>query len=181
MNRQEKRDLVKNLRKRGATKEQAISFMERITSNTNNPRYAFEGEKVKLDVARLMSYKEWDFSFSENYKKWVLAHKDDVFTVEYDEYRKQKNTKDLNSIVQLAEDETQPKWLFWSGDLIRIISQENIDIVEREVEKRKQKEQELQNKIDNLTFEAYNRDYHKNDKVEIKKAENLYNGYKDDI
>ena len=42
-------------------------------------------------------------------------NKDTVFTVEYDEKYKNKP-----SLVCLKEDTTDPKWLFWVGDLIEV-------------------------------------------------------------
>lgn len=118
MNREEKREFIKKLQKKGASKDAAKRFVEKITSNSQNPRYAFEGEKVKIDYVRLISYPDWDTNYSEDYKRWITAHKDDVFTVEFDPIKKEKNNKTINVLVQLKEDETNPKWLFWAGDLI---------------------------------------------------------------
>lgn len=118
LNRAKRRELTKVLMKRGASKDAAEGFVERICSYSPNPRNAWEGEKVKLDVARIASYKEWNKGFASKYRDWIIANKDRVFTVEYDPVRVRNNSKDKEMIVQLAEDETAPKWLFWAGDLI---------------------------------------------------------------
>ena len=176
-NRETRRKAIKNLQKRGMTKEQATAFIERLYGSTPNPRFAYEGEKVQLDVARLMSYREWyagneKTGFREEYKDWVRSHLGDTFTVEYDPSREKTSTK--NSIVQLKEDETNPKWLFWSGDLIRVDCEENKQIIEnikKERENKKvEKEYKIQNSIDEATQELYNREYTK-----------LYKGYSDDV
>lgn len=124
MNRPRRRELVKSLIKRGATKDTAEAFVARICSNSMNPRTAWEGEKVKLDVPRIASYKEWQKGFASKYRDWIIANRGRVFTVEYDPVRVRNNSKDKFSIVQLKEDETTPKWLFWAGDLIPEPNQE---------------------------------------------------------
>ena len=122
MGREQKREIARKLRKKGLPREVAEAYAERLTSETRNPRYAWEGEKVKLDVLQLTSYKEWRSEgigpHRKKYQDWVLAHAEDVFTVEYDPDKVERGAKDVKTLVQLKEDTTEPKWLFWAGDLI---------------------------------------------------------------
>ena len=122
MNREERRAAVKKLAKKGLTKESAITFVKRIDSITTNPITTWEGEKVTLDYNRIISYPDWK-QMREDYRNWVTEHKNDIFTVEFDPLKKEKQTADYNSFVQFVEDETKPKWLFWAGDLIPVEGQ----------------------------------------------------------
>ena len=66
-----------------------------------------EGTKVKLDVDKILSTKQ----------RRHLSQKyiDFVFTVEYE-----SRFGDEPSIVLLKEDDTDPKWLWWAGELIAV-------------------------------------------------------------
>ena len=76
-----------------------------------------EGTKVKLNWELIKRHPDWKIQ-RKDYKEWVEAHKDEVFTVEWDENRKKNNTSDKKFLVCLKEDETNPKWLFYSSTLI---------------------------------------------------------------
>ena len=161
MNRAEKRQLVKTLQTKGLSREQATTYAERTASKTQNLRAAWEGEKVKLDVAQLMSYKEWkDKTYDHNrkaYQEWVLTHAGEVFTVELDPAR--KGTRQQNLIVQLQEDATSPKWLFWAGDLIPEREQPLLEQKRREQDEQEQAQKdEMENKIWNATEELLRRE-----------------------
>ena len=93
-----------------------------MDSITTNPITAWEGEKVTLDYNRIISYPDWK-QMREDYRNWVTEHKNDIFTVEFDPLKKERQTADYNSLVQFVEDETKPKWLFWAGDLIPVEGQ----------------------------------------------------------
>lgn len=75
-----------------------------------------EGTKVKLNWELIKRHPDWKIQ-RKDYKEWVEAHKDEVFTVEWDENRKRNNTSDKKFLVCLKEDETDPKWLFYSSTL----------------------------------------------------------------
>ena len=117
MNRADRRAAVKKLTKGGLTRESAQTFVKRMTDKTSNPVTAWEGEKVKLDYERMISYPDWK-QLREDYRNWVTEHKDDVFTVEFDPVKKAGKAGNVNKVVQLVEDTTSPKWLFFAGDLI---------------------------------------------------------------
>jgi len=126
LNREQKREMIRRLRKQGLTKASAETCIIRMENKTENLPFSFEGEKVKIDFARIVSYPDWN-ELKENYRNWITEHKDEVFTVQFDPKRKEKNTNDVNTIVQLEEDTTEPKWLFWAGDLIPEKDQPNKD------------------------------------------------------
>lgn len=115
MNRQQKRAKVKDLQKQGIKRETAKKFVEQ--------RYSYqeleEGQTVKLNYELMIRHPDWKIQ-REDFKTWVTEHKDDYFTVEWDTTRKLNNTKDKKINVCLAEDTTNPKWLFYSDTLIPI-------------------------------------------------------------
>lgn len=69
------------------------------------------GSKVKLKYNQIIARKDWD-KLSKNYKTFVEENKDVEFTIE------ETDAKNLFKMVSLREDTTDPKWLFWVGDLI---------------------------------------------------------------
>lgn len=73
-----------------------------------------EGTKVKLDVEKILSKKQVRH-LSQKYIDFVNAHKDDVFTVLYTD-----KFGDNPDIVMLEEDPSDPKWLWWTGELIKV-------------------------------------------------------------
>jgi hypothetical protein len=52
---------------------------------------------------------------TDDYRTFVEANEDTIFTVEYDKFRENPST-----LVCLKEDPTPVKWLFWTGHLIKI-------------------------------------------------------------
>lgn len=135
MNREERRAVAKRLgKKKGMTLEQAQTFLKRMDSITTNPTTAWEGEKVKLDYNRIITNPDW-IRMRKDYKAWINAHKDDVFTVEFDPAKKENNSRTKDIWVQLVEDETEPKWLFWAGDLIPEAGQNKPDTKKEEFSK----------------------------------------------
>lgn len=113
MNREQRRRAEKALRHSGKTREQArqivneFEFMHPVKKLSN-------GDKVKLNVAGIKS----DVNFkrkTDEYKTFVDTHQDDVFTVELD-----PKFHGNAILVCLAEDETEPKWLWHESDLERV-------------------------------------------------------------
>ena len=95
------------------TKEQAQEYVERRYSH----QQLEEGTKVKLNWELIRRHPDWKIQ-RKDFKEWVEAHKDEVFTVEWDEQKKKNNTTDKKILVCLAEDTTEPKWLFYTSTLI---------------------------------------------------------------
>ena len=121
-NRRSRRDRLQKLRDVGYTKIEGKYMIDRLSTKTRNPISCWEGEKVKLDFERLANYKDYE-KLSDRYKEFIENNRSAVFTVEFDPYRKEHNTKDKENLVQLVEDTSNPKWLFWAGDLIPLPGQ----------------------------------------------------------
>ena len=114
MNRKERRAQTKYLQKTvKMSKEQAKEYVERQYSH----QQLEEGTKVKLNWELIRRHPDWKIQRAD-FKAWVEAHKDEVFTVEWDKKRKENNSKDKKMLVCLAEDTTEPKWLFFTSTLI---------------------------------------------------------------
>ena len=79
-----------------------------------NPfKFIKQGSKVKLNTKQIKSHPDHKKK-TIIYRNWIDTHAKDIFTVEYD--------KNYNPLVRvcLNEDTTEPKWLFWVGDLIEV-------------------------------------------------------------
>ena len=114
MNRKERRAQAKYLQKTvKMSKEQAKEYIERQYSH----QQLEEGTKVKLNWELIRRHLDWKIQ-RKDFKEWVEAHKDEVFTVEWDKKRKENNSRDKKMLVCLAEDTTEPKWLFFTSTLI---------------------------------------------------------------
>ena len=69
------------------------------------------GDKVKININRIQDYKDYH-ERTDTYKLWVKAHKNDIFTIEI--------LKQYKVLCTFKEDTSDPKWVFWLGDLIKI-------------------------------------------------------------
>jgi len=98
-------------RKLKITKEQADLF-DRIASY----KHLEDGTKVKLRYEQIIGRKDYD-GLNQKYKDFVESHKESTMTVEFDEAVNKKY-----ALVALKEDETVPKFLFWEGDLLPIVT-----------------------------------------------------------
>jgi hypothetical protein len=96
-------------RKLKITKEQADIF-DRLSQG----ELISAGSKVRLKYDQIVSRKDWE-TLNKKYKDFVETNKDIEFTVKIDE-----NVHDMYKLVSLEEDTTEPKFLFWVGDLILI-------------------------------------------------------------
>lgn len=134
MNREQKRELKKKIKKNPSLKK-AYESSKDWYENINPPLN--EGDKVKLNYERITSYPNYAVVMRRIYQAFVEDNKDRIFTVEYDPIKKELNSPNVKYLVQLAEDESRPKFLFNSTDLI---------IVERAAVK--EEKTELQQYID---------------------------------
>ena len=117
MNREQRRQTVKNLQKKGLKRESAETFVERMDFTEHHfSRDVWEGEQVKLNYDRITHWK----ILRQEYRDFVEANKDTVFTVEFDDIRKKEAEKNegLSGLCQFVEDTTPVKWLFYAIDLI---------------------------------------------------------------
>ena len=108
MNREEKRALEKGKKKSNKTARGKIETKKKKPQQI----YIEEGKKVKLNLKRIKEHPEY-MKFTDEYRAFVEANEDTIFTVEYDKFRQNPST-----LVCLKEDPTPIKWLFWTGYLI---------------------------------------------------------------
>lgn len=109
MNREQKRAFIKKAQKKGVAKDIAKTYAELFgggASTPTPPQDINEGEMVKLDVDKIKSRRNYE-RMTANYKEFINDNIDTVFTAHIER-------KNLVSFVE------EPKWLFWSGDLIKI-------------------------------------------------------------
>ena len=114
MNRAQRRAEVRNLQRGGMKRNEARAMVEKYRESDIPLE---EGTAVKLNYEMMKRHPDWKIQ-RDDFKEWVEAHKDDVFTVEYDAKRKERNSSDMKYNVCLAEDTTEPKWLFYTSTLI---------------------------------------------------------------
>lgn len=112
MNREQKRAL--NKKKTASTKGSRGKVNLKKKSVRQDELYIEEGTKVKLNIKRIKEHPDYK-KLTDDFKAFVEANEDTIFTVEYDKYRKNPST-----LVCLKEDPTPLKWLFWTGNLIVI-------------------------------------------------------------
>ena len=70
------------------------------------------GDRVVFNMKAITSSSDWEH-YTDEYKNFITEHQDTVFTVEFDE----KIHDEIPSLVQFAEDESDPKHLFFVGYL----------------------------------------------------------------
>lgn len=93
----------------------------------------FEGDLVKLNYNKIVSYPNYKVAMRKEYIEFVESHKNDTFTVEYDPRRVLEGLDSMNYIVQLKEDMTNPKFLFSSIDLILVKRGQKSNISEKDL------------------------------------------------
>lgn len=109
MNRQQRRAFVKKAQSKGISKNAAeayIAIKEAGLDKLSLPKQFQEGDKVKLDVEKIMKRKDYE-KMNPKYKEFVESSADKVFTVHLER----------ETLISLRE---QPEWLFWSGSLIKV-------------------------------------------------------------
>lgn len=108
MNREQKRALKY---KKGTNTKKSINKKK---TQEMDDIYIPEGTKVKLNLKRIKAHPDY-VKLTEDYRNFVEANENTIFTVEYDKFRENPST-----LVCLKEDPTPLKWLFWTGNLIKI-------------------------------------------------------------
>lgn len=109
MNREQKRAFVKRAKKKGVKGTEAKAYAEIISGGAGQntaPQDITEGEKIKLNLEAIKSRKNYEV-MSGKYKDFVNSNVDTIFTAHVER----------GSLISLHE---EPKWLFWSGDLIKL-------------------------------------------------------------
>ena len=102
MNREQRRALAKRAQKNGMSKE--LAEIASGAGEHTKPQAFDEGDKIRLNVEAIKARKNYE-RMSPMYKEFVEAAGDTVFTAHVERA----------NMISLAE---EPKWLFWSGDLI---------------------------------------------------------------
>lgn len=109
MNREQRRKMVKTAVANGVNKEYAKAYAE-ISKGTGlhtDAQLIEEDEKIKLNIPAIKSRKNYSV-MNEKYKTFVEENANVVFTAH----------KENTNLISLKE---QPEWLFWSGDLIKVV------------------------------------------------------------
>lgn len=120
MNRKERRETERRIRHLQKTKPwelQALiqeEYSRFIVENRIGKEPLAPGDKVTLDVKRIMQDPDWGI-FKPEYKEFVKAHANEVFTLS--EEIKQQGPF---TFVSFVEDETDPKWLWYTGFVKRV-------------------------------------------------------------
>lgn len=114
MNRETRRKLEKTARKRGLSESQAKAYVEVVNradairqngvGETTPEKHFEEGEKVRINIAAVKARQNYE-KMSEVYKEFIENSEGVVYTAHIE------HTK----LISFLED---PRWLFWSGDLI---------------------------------------------------------------
>lgn len=104
--------MAKRLKKNGMSVDEAISLAERRMAYEQAEPLE-EGTKVKLNYDLITSAFGYE-KRNERYKAFVEENKDKEFTVMYDEKH------NSGKLVSLQEDETDPRWYWFCGDLIKV-------------------------------------------------------------
>lgn len=108
MNREQRRALAKKAQKDGMRKGLAKVFAEIAngTGEHTKPQDFEEGDKVRLNIEAIKARKNYGV-MSPMYKEFVENAGEAVYTAHVER----------PTLISLAE---EPRWLFWSGDLIRV-------------------------------------------------------------
>ena len=93
-------------------KELAKTYAEiaSCTGEHTKPQDFEEGDQIRLNVEAIKARKNYE-RMSTMYKEFVEASGDTVFTAHVERA----------NMISLSE---EPKWLFWSGDLIKLVETE---------------------------------------------------------
>ena len=106
MNREQKRNFVKNAKKNGMSRSNAEKFAEIMDTKGNRYTPAQEihtGDKVMLKVAELKAKKNFVI-MNPAYRTFVENSEGVVYTA-------------VCERAELIHLEEQPRWLFWCGDM----------------------------------------------------------------
>ena len=104
MNRKSRRKLDKTVGVKG--------FGTVVSAMSSGPVFS-EGDRVVIRYEQIVNRK--DFAAKNDlYKVFLEENRDKVFTI-----HKVSQGKD-HSLIELVEDPSVPKWLWWEGDLCRV-------------------------------------------------------------
>lgn len=110
MDRQQRRKLIDYLREKGVPDIDIEAYIRTMKMQELAGRFQ-EGDEVQLDMKVITRDPNWPHK-TESYRQFCQENANRIFTVEYDKRHREKPM-----LVCLAEDTTEPKWLFFVGDL----------------------------------------------------------------
>lgn len=114
MNREQRRAFVKNAKSKGVSQKAAEAYaaiLDRGVGKVTPAQTIEEGEQVMLNLDTLKARQNYE-RMSELYKQFVEESSSKVFTAHVER----------PNLISLKE---EPKWLFWSGDLIKCSTTES--------------------------------------------------------
>lgn len=122
MNREQRRKMVKIATKNGVSKEHAKAYatISQGTGAHTEAKHFDEDDKLMLDIAAIKNRKNYPV-MNPKYKAFVESSVGKVFTAH----------KENANMISLKE---EPSWLFWSGDLIKVVDSEEVLTDEREIQ-----------------------------------------------
>ena len=107
MNREQSRKLRRDAKKKGIDKgvtELYLSMKKDGLDNPSPPKSIRTGDRVLLDVDKIKNRRNYSL-MARAYREFVESSTGKVFTA----------TLEQGNLVSMQE---EPRWLFWSGDLI---------------------------------------------------------------
>lgn len=105
LNRKQKRALAK---REHVSPKVIDSVLHLLKLGEIKAQHLEDGQKVKINVDKILARKS---KFQQRYIDYLKEHRNQVFTVEHCE-------GEYSFIVQLVEDDTEPKWFWHVDDLI---------------------------------------------------------------
>lgn len=108
INRAGKRAFTKSVRKAGISKADAEKYVFIVNEGSGTPsppQEIGEGDKVRLNSELIKARKNYP-RMAERYREFVEQNEDTVFTAHVER----------ENMISMIE---EPRWLFWSGDLIK--------------------------------------------------------------
>lgn len=73
------------------------------------------GDRVRIDIEKFRQDKNYN-AYTDRYKRFMEQNKDNIYTVEFEEGIKTPHP----TLVQFAEDMSDPKWLFNVNHLVKV-------------------------------------------------------------
>lgn len=113
MNRAQRRKQEKFLRHHGLGKQEAKYAVERYFTHQELE----DGQKVRLNYELMIRHPDYK-NQPQEFKDFVEEHKNDILTVEWNKEKVELDAFDKKMNVNLSEDTSDPKWLFYSDTLI---------------------------------------------------------------
>ena len=114
MNREQKRNLKRAIKRGKINIDKTQKAFSDILQEKASAFGINKGDKVKLDYEKLTNDPNFP-RMNEEWKRWIEDHKNTELTVDFDE----NHTKNKLFCV-FVEDESDIKWLFYVGDLIKL-------------------------------------------------------------